>query len=242
MLDPIEKLQKYMEYSKIELIDFEQSIEERYNEQTKRLEANNYKYGVQLSMNDLYEIIDKISNICSDKSMDNFNIIYDKCANKLKIYDQGVWQDSLLVSGLMKVITTIQAYYLDAYEVFLIKNIKNGSITHHQKTVYKERLEDYYKFIGCFDVPPLVKDKPDDEILGLESTRKSFDLNEEFYPLYIKIRDTSTKSDINNIKRCVVDIIKRNSSKNINELNAKVSALFHIDEDFQKQFRAMIDQ
>ena len=235
-LDPIVKLQKYIAYNKVELIDFDQSIEERYNKKSKRLENNSYKYGFELSLNDLYEIIDEISNIFNEKSMDYFNIIYDKCANKLKIYDQGVWQDSLLVSGLIKVITTIQAYYLDAYETFLIRNIKSVTIACRQKMVYRERLKDYYKFIGCFDVPPFVKDKADHEILGTEGSLNSFDLHEEFYPVYTKIRDASTKSDINNIKKCVVDIIKRNSSKNINDLNAKVVALFHIDDEFQKEF------
>ena len=132
-LDPIVKLQKYIAYNKVELIDFDQSIEERYNKKSKRLENNSYKYGFELSLNDLYEIIDEISNIFNEKSMDYFNIIYDKCANKLKIYDQGVWQDSLLVSGLIKVITTIQAYYLDAYETFLIRNIKSVTIACRQK-------------------------------------------------------------------------------------------------------------
>lgn len=234
-LDTIDKLNKYMNHTKQELIDFEQSVEERYTSRVKRLEINDFKYGFALKTDDLLEIIDDISSMFKNNNIDYFNIIYDKATNKLKYYDCGVWEEYLINSGLTKIITTIQSYYLDTYECYLIRNIINDFDESYVKiSRYNELLQEYYKFIGFFDVAPYIRDKHDGEILN--NHLETYDIEEKYYPMYIKIRDKSTKSEINFIKRSVIDIIKRNTSRNINELNTRVFNLFQMDETFKKTF------
>jgi hypothetical protein len=52
---------------------------------------------------------------------------------------------------------------------------------------------------------------------------------------YIKIKDSISKSYINDTQKKVIKIIKDASKKNINELNKKVTELFKMDEEFKEE-------
>jgi Mg2+ and Co2+ transporter CorA len=108
-----------------------------------------------------------------------------------------------------------------------------------------EHLTDYYRFIGCFDIDPFVKSEINDtEILyNIDDDRydcyaeyidENMKLVYEFRDKYIKIRDSTPKSIINETKKEVVNIIKNISKKNVDELNKKVINLFNMDVEFKK--------
>ena len=185
-------------------------------------------------------MIDQVSkvHICesddnSAKTFEDLNIVYDKHADKLKIFD-GEWEDMLLQRGLKKILQTIQSYYWDAYECYLLRKL-NSSTTGLNNVKMKELLIEYYKFIGCFDVEPFAKNKENVDVLGRpnRTSENPFSVCDEWYPIYIKTRDNIRKSEINAVKKIVLEIIRKNSDRNINELNKRVFELFNVDEGFK---------
>lgn len=231
-MDTIEKLQKYIKHKNIELIGFEQSIEDRYAKTVHRLENDAWKYGFELKKDDLFEVIDQVSKIHKLKTFEDLNIVYDKTADKLKIFD-GEWEEMLLNRGVKKILQTIQSYYWDAYECFLLRKLYTD-INCYNKQRLKEFLIEYYKFIGCFDVEPFVKNKDNMEIMGRPyNDDNEYSICDEYYNVYIGTRDNVKKSEINAVKKTVLDIIRKNSDKNITELNKRVFELFNIDEGFK---------
>jgi hypothetical protein len=245
-LDAIEKMQRYLDYNKIELNSLEQTIEDKYSTKARRLENDGYKYGFELKTENLFEVIDEVSNASKCKTLEDLNIYYDSSVDKMHVYD-GEWDEMLLSSGAKRLIETIQTYYWDAYECFLIRKASKGppglSAQH-----CRELLDEYFKFIGCFDVNPFCKDKSDDAILArcdsqseteVAPSPNSFSLSDEYGARYVRIRDNTTKSDINFVKKRVMDIIKKNSQRNITELNKRIFGLFKMDEGFKQNILNM---
>jgi hypothetical protein len=241
-LDFIDKINKYAEYRQVEIVDFDQSVEDLYASKVRRLENNQYKYGFSLSQQDILEIFDEVTN---KKSIEDLNLIYDNKYNKFKIYVDGHWKDMLATSCIKNIVETVQSCFLNSYEIYLIRMTKNPSSFAKQKQEYLENLTEYYKFLGSFDVNPYVKGKNDNEILYNDSDPRYFDkannhewdkfkLVDEYTKLYDKVCLAMTKSEINNIKKQVLDVVKKNSSKNIDELNKMIFDLFCTDQEFKE--------
>jgi hypothetical protein len=231
-LDTMSKLSKYIGYKNIDIIDFEDKIENKYENRVQRLDADAYKCGFELSSDDFLDIINEISTICNLDSFDEFNILYDNKINKLKLYERGMWEEMLLNSGVKKILVTVQSYYLNSYELYLVRNIHNPKHGSFKKQQCVELLTEYYKFIGAFEVPSCMKGMVDADIISGESDT-SHALEDRYERLYKVTVDNLKKSDVNRKRRDVVDILKRNSIKNIDEMNKKVLELFNVDEGFK---------
>ena len=52
--------------------------------------------------------------------------------------------------------------------------------------------------------------------------------------MYSKVCNEIRTNDQNKIKKNVVDIVKKNCMKNVDELNKRVVALFNMDEEFKQ--------
>lgn len=244
-LDPVDKLTKFMEYNKTSLIGFEQNIEDKYEEKANKIDyAKKYKETVHMKQHDLLEIIDDVSKIANGEGLDDLNILYDSKTNKLKVYGvdgENAWKEMLMLTGVIKIIATIQDYYLNKYECYLLRRINDSDENAQNKQKCKELLEEYYRFIGCFDIDPYVKGHSDIDIMYNSDDEKFFeptdedtyDIEEKCYGLYVKIRDKITKSEVNSVKKQVIDVIKRNTKRNVDELNKKVVNLFQMDEEFK---------
>lgn len=238
-MDAIEKLEKYIKHKNVELLSIEQSVEDKYSNTVQRLENDSWKYGFELKTDDLLDVIDQVSKIHlrslednNVKSFEDLNIVYDKSADKLKIFD-GEWEEMLLNRGVKKILLVIQSYYWDAYECFMLRNIYTG-IDAFKKQKLRELLIEYYKFVGCFDVEPFVKNKENEDILGRPCREDDvFSISDEYYQIYLKTRDNIKKSEINAVKKTVLEIIRKNSDRNITELNKRVFEMFNVDEGFK---------
>ena len=241
-LDVLEKLSRYMKHKNMELICFEQAIEDKYSKTVKRLENDAWKYGFELKRDDLLDIIDQISkvelNVDRVKTFEDLNIYYDKNADKLKIYD-GEWEEMLTNKGVKKILEIIQSCYWDAYECYLLRKLF-GDANAFNKQRCRELLVEYYKFIGCFDVEPFVKNKDNEEIIGRPCSSDEFSICDEVYHLYVNTRDNIKKSEINEVKKSVLDIIRKNSDRNANELNKRIFELFNMDEEFKEHFMTIV--
>lgn len=225
-MDVLDKMKKYMDHKQIELVNFEDKVESKYVAKVKRLDTDSYKYGFQLSSDDFLEIINEISNICNGESFEHFNILYDNKIKKLKLYEQGTWEEMLLNSGIKKIIQTIQDYYLNSYEQYLMRTLSDTNTSCIKRQQCKEHLQEYYTFIGAFEIPAYVQ--------NMQSNNIEENIIDKYWKLYTTTRDNLKRCEINKTKRDVVDILKRNTIRNIQEMNKKVLDLFKIDEVFKQ--------
>lgn len=229
-IDDIDKLMKFNDYTRVELLSLDQTLENKFVSTTKRLECDRFKYGFELNKDDLFDVIDQVSNAYKFHTFQDLNIYYDKKMNKLKIYD-GEWEEMLTEKGLKKIIETIQSCYWDEYECYLLRRLHNADIFMRQRC--KELIDEYYKFIGAFELPPYCKNKSNIEILGESEGADEYALSDEYYGKYMRIVENTKKGELKTIKKNVLDIIKVNSARNIDELNKKVFELFSSDEAFK---------
>ena len=235
-LNDMEKLVKYIDHTNIKLEDIETTIDNKYSKEIDRLENDKYKYGFDLQQGDFVKIIDNVSKI---ENIEEMNILYDKDVSKIQIYSS-FWESFLEEEGLKRVIELIQDYYLYVYENYLVKKIFKRDINPFQKSEYKDLLKEYFKFIGCFDVKPKAKNKTNEEILddikSFEYVHFSneYEIEEYCMELFIKIKKELQKSEINNTKKRVLEVLKKNCKQNLKELNKSVLNLLNADEEFKK--------
>jgi hypothetical protein len=243
-MDTIDKLTKFVGFNNQKLIDVDTKISNKFQKNVARFEAN--KQDQDIDKHILLEMIDQVCSLVDDNFKD-FNIIYDEKFNRLKLYDStGVWEESIMIVGVRNLLVKIQEHYFDAYEKYLIRKIRaDDQLNGPRQMRMMEHLTDYYRFIGCFDIDPFVKgDINDTEILYntdddrydccAEYIDENMKLVYEFRDKYVKIRDSTPKSTINDMKKDVISIIKNISKKNLDELNKKMIKLFNMDEDFKK--------
>ncbi len=223
-----ELFDRYKKFNEIKVTGLEFDINDKYTPKIKRLENDKYKFGIHFNQSDLLEIVDDISK--ASDSFDDLNVLYDNDINKIKLYSRN-WKNYLVDNGVNKLIETIQDSYLYAYEMYLIRKIYNGKIINYQEiNKYKLSLEEYYKFINMFNVQPYCTDKTNDDILDNGQT-DSYEIQDKIYKIYNNIK--TSKSEINKLKKTVLDIIKNNSKTIIKDLNKKVIDLLKMNEEFK---------
>jgi len=231
-LDTMDKLSKYTEYKNMNIIDLEENIETKYEKRAQKLDDDGFKGGFKLSGDDFLDIINEVSNALNN--LEHLNILYDNKDNTLKLYEGGIWAEyTTVMNGIKKIIITIQSYYLSSYELYLIRIIYNPKYGCYKKQECRELLMDYYKFIGCFDVSSCTKGMSDGDIIKGESD-STYEIEDRYEKIYKEAIKSLKTSEINRTKRDVFDILKRNSIKNVAEMNKKVIELFKVDEGFKK--------
>ena len=253
-LDTIEKLTKFTHYKDVKLLECGDSIENTYAKQLEGLKKdpdNNLSFGsldgLILDKDNLLEVVDQVSSL-SQEHIENFNVVYDKKYDKLKLYDMGKFEEYTLAIGIRTLLGKIQEVYLDVYECYLIRKIEISSLCQQEKAVIREKLLEYYKFIGCFEIEPFAKDKNNTEILYnmddarydsyLEHTDDNTDISLRYNNSYIKVRGETKIYELNKIKKNVLDIVKKNCLKNLDELNKKMVEMFNMDEEFKQNVLA----
>lgn len=230
-MDVFEKMSKYFAYNNIHIIGFEQSIEDKYSNTALRLETDCFKE-FQLKTDNLYETIDDVSNACKTEEMKGLNIYYDSGVDKICIYDgEGEWDESMATLSIKKIIATIQDYYWNMYEFYLIRKIYNMGVGWATQYCH-ELLDEYYRFIACFDLISYCKDKVDNDIVK-NGHKGSYDIAERYWGRFQKVREKLATSEANTIRKTVLDIVKKNSKRNIEHLNKKIINLFKMDESFK---------
>lgn len=228
-MDAVDKLSKYLDHKNIKPVDFEQSIDERYTKIAEKLDNDCFKYGYELKKNDFLELINENSELRNEQ-LEAFNLMYDFKGNKLKIYDNGEWDTSLVPQGIQHVITVIKDYLLNSYEAFLVRTMfKTSSVITRQQQ--QELLEEYYEFLCCFDILPFVKDVTDADLMGNDSNE--YNISDQCYAIYKRIKNEISNSKVNKVRKEVLDILKRNTMKNIEEVNKRIFELFNMDSEFK---------
>ena len=223
-MESVDKLTKYMTHQNMPLLEYGESIENTFLKQVEGLKKdpdNHLELGCQdaliLDKENLLEVIDQVSSLAQEHC-ENLNIIYDKKYNKLKLYDTGKWDEVILMQGIVTLLQKIQESYFNIYESYLIRKIEFSSLCLQDKANIKEKLIEYYKFIGCFDISPYVNDKNESQIMYneddsrwdcLEFNDANTEIPGRYTNLYNKVRGETKTSEMNKIKRNIVEIIKK---------------------------------
>lgn len=221
-IDTFEKLTKYMTYNKKHTIDIEEKLDGMFRNRVEKLENDTFKHAYELDRDDFLNIIDDVSLI-KDNKFEQLNIMYDDVSKKIKLYN-GEWNTFRCKCAIKQLMSCVKEYYLDTYEMYLIKKLSCESTPAFKKQRSIECLLEYYKFLACLRILPNVLD---DENID-EDTR------ELYYEKYKMVNNKMTTSDVNTAQKEVLDIIIKNSKSNIHELNKFIIEQINMDDDFRR--------
>jgi len=131
----------------------------------------------------------------------------------------------------------VQDHFLNAYECYLLRRYFDPKTSFRTKQQIKEKhLTEFYRFLAALEGNPYIKDTTDATILYnidddrfLQCNADEFKIEESFLPFFNKVRDNTTIGGINTLYKQLKDIFRRNSKKNLEELNKNVISLIHFD-------------
>lgn len=241
-VDDLKKLVAYTEYNETPILNFSDEVDETYKRKRCFMEAMKSK-NIFLDQTNIYDAIDDVTSI---KDLAQLNILYEEVAQKLKIYDDNEWRTVLFDTGICEIIERIKEYYLDVYEQYLLRLYYDCATIPSKKEYIKEQMQEYYKFIACYELNPYVYQLSDQYILRQSSHQKTssdgdtHDVSEKWYAIYKDVKTKMNSTYINRIKKDVSNIVKRNAKSNALELNKKVMELIRMDEDFKKDVLAEV--
>jgi hypothetical protein len=231
-INTFDKLNKYMEYKNTEITSLEDNVQNHFYRRITNLKTDAFKFGYDMGNNRLFDIFEEITKI---RNLQDMNIIYDDKLKELSLFKSGSWETMLIERGVKEILEILKEYFLDHYELFLFRRIYFIEKNEREKQRYKVHLEDYYKFIGTFDLRPIIEEKDDAEILGEENGEVGvYKLEEKWLKIYNTLIDNMKRYEINKIKKDIDLIIKNNSNKNLTELNKEIIELLTTDEEFKE--------
>jgi hypothetical protein len=235
-LDTLDKLNAILCHQKQALLSFQNQVGLKFSSNVQALESGEKH---ELKTHDLYEIVDQVSGMCKD-NVEEFNMFYDEKVNKLALYDSGTWQKLLYIAGIVKLITTIQNVYLNAYEKYLIQKTEDTHSSYQARAKFEELIVEYYRFLVAFGVKPMSQTCLNDSELVPCMSRNNYDVKDRFSVKYIKVVDNMKQSEITKIGKEILDILKRNSKRNLEDLNRKMMSLFNMDDEFKTSILKMV--
>lgn len=236
-LTPIEMVKSFNTYNKIDVIDVDDYLEDKFCDITSSLE--NPDFSLELKIDDLLSVIEDITS--SKKLLEELNILYDSKLDQINLKEDSEWKPSIVNLGLKILMEKLQDYYLDYYECSVITKIVNHS-NEFNKQQNRELLDEYYKFIAAFDLPPYVKGRSDEYIVRSIQSAQSRIVSKEFMDRYLHVKSKLKPLDRRSIQKGVLDILKRNSTLSINNIRSRISDMFCNDIVFQDFMKEIIQQ
>lgn len=227
-----DKLSNVLDYHGLSLIDLDDQLDQTFEEKVDNLIEDKYKRPYVLNQDELIDIIDNITKI-NKTELNHLNIIFDKTVNTLKIWQDQQWNSYIDEAGAKIIISSIKSYYLNEYEIYLIKKLHQEDQQNIDRVSVKEHLEIYYRFIAVFGLVPFIVDNFDRDILGhilVDNNNKH--LSKMYSELFEQIRQSLKPIEINMTKKRIIKILKNNTIHNINELNQAIIELIKIDDNF----------
>jgi hypothetical protein len=235
-LDTCKKLEKVIAYRGQELVDFEQSVDEKYQEQSEHLKRDKYKHLVCYTKSHYLDMVSDISSIPhkTPKNFERLNLYYDNSLKALNIYSNGEWVEYRLEDGVSYVVETLALSFLYSYEIYLIKKLENVDIIGRNRGELDECLRNYFRFLSCVNVSPYVKKSLDEMSVYNE-------IEEEVAEKYIRVYENMniTVRELHETRRSIIDVFKRNTMKNIVELNNTIHDLIKGDDAFRNEILTM---
>jgi hypothetical protein len=230
-----EKMGLLLDYQKGRLLDIEDGLDDRFQQRVQRLEDDKYRSGCYLSLDDLFGLVNDVTKIDKD-NIQKFNILFDKAVKRFKLYRCKTWESFLEDMGARELVSLIKSYYLDTYEIYLIRNLYTEKSINLNRIKLNEHLEIYYRFISIFELPAFITNFSDQEVLGHRLVEGNEDyLAEKYLQLYCEQKKQLKPTEINRIKRKIINIVKENTVHNLAELNKAVLEILKVDENFRNE-------
>jgi hypothetical protein len=228
-----EKMRRVLDYRQEKTLDFEDGLEKKFAYRVEKLENDKFSSGYFLTLDDLFKIINDVT-LLKDDGLEEFNVLYDKVIKRFRFYRCLEWESFLEDIGSKELISLIKSYYLDTYEKYLIRNLHVDRDTGLNRIKIKEHLEIYYRFISIFDLTPSITDCVDEEILGhrLVENNDTY-LAETYVKLFQEEKNRVKSSDKLSVKRKIVNIVKENTTQNLQKLNKAIMEILRVDDIFR---------
>jgi hypothetical protein len=236
-MDTYDKLTKLLDYHHKDLHDFRFSVDEKVDPTVKKLDADVYR-NFQIEQGDIINLIDDITRVKPD-STEKMNIVFDKKLNSIRMYINKKWEIFWLDVGVIELMKIVKESYLDNYETYLIRKIYDYKTLPSAQMCYENYLEEYYRFIINFDLLPYVSEcsLSDQDLIGRELKEDNPNYLEGHYTqIYGKLKKETKRVEKMEIRKHIINIIKRNTIQNIDELNRNIFDVIKMDEDFKKTF------
>ena len=234
-MDTYDKLAKLLDYSHKEMHDFRITVDKKVDPTVKKLDADVYR-NFQIEQSDIIGMIDDLTRVKSDET-EKMNIVFDKKLNSIRMYINKKWEIFWLDVGVIELIKIIKESYLDSYETYLMRKIYDYSTLASSQMCYENYLQDYYRFIINFDQLPYICEcsLSDKDIIGRElKETNSHYLEDHYHQIYAQLKKEAKRGQKLEIRKHIINIIKRNTIQNIDELNRNIFEVIKMDEDFKK--------
>jgi hypothetical protein len=234
-IDDITKINSVLEYENKKLLPFEEQIEQQFELRTRRLANNLYKTPYNLTEDGIIELINAITIIDPDQ-IDRLNLLFDKKLNRLKIYKEEEWKTLMVEMGIRDLVSLFKSYFLDTYELYLIKNLHSEGSVFPNRYPFQEHIDIYYRFIATFDLTPAISNTSDHDLLGHRLVDgNDYYLEETYTKKYGDIKSNLKNSEKAGLKKKILNVVKENSIHNLNELNKQISEILKINGSFRHQ-------
>ena len=169
-MDIMSKVSKYLAYTQKATVDFPDFVSGSYEGLVAALEADDNDD--TLDEASIKQMVDAVSTWTT---MAEVNLVYDGETDKLRVYNDGVWQQFIMDCGLQKVVEVIKDRVLDYYETSLLKRMERAR--GREQARLTEHLRELYKFYAAFDMFPWVKDVTDNVIVR-DGSKASYRISE----------------------------------------------------------------
>lgn len=233
-MESLDKLKMIVDHQKLKLPDFEDRLESDFQGNLERMDNDQYPGGYTLDHDGLLKLVDGATKMSGD-DLNEFSLLFDKTINRIKILSCGQWDTYLEELGVKEVIKLIKSYFLDSYELYLIKHMQGNDINKNRFHL-REHLNIYYKFISTFDLDAIVTTQTDRSIVGYDlKENNDYHLANHYGKIFMDIKKEAKIGEKNKLRRTVTNIVKENTTHNVNKLNKIMLDLLKTDENFLKQ-------
>ncbi|GAG03953.1 unnamed protein product, partial [marine sediment metagenome] len=94
----------------------------------------------------------------------------------------------------------------------------------------------YYKFLIIFDLMPDIQNCSDTDILGYQLIEGNDEYLAEIYiKIYMEQKKQLKRIEQNQIKKKIIDIVKQNTTENLEKLHRVIMDLLKLDDNFRDE-------
>lgn len=239
-MSTVTKLNELIAYNNAELTDFETVVEEKYSAKFAKFRKGKFKAIVHFDPNNVLAAVDEVTR-AQQADMSDFVVRYDDDRYHVLLED-GNWEMYLQNNFVKYLIDMIVSYYLEAYEIYLIRKLElPGNAGLMEKPAIAASLEEYYKFISVFDVDPYVRGKVDRDLLQDDASDdeptfhdvEAHRVVDKYNETYMRMKESASASFKRESVKLVVDIVKSNAKTNVKELNKCIFNAMKVDNEFK---------
>lgn len=167
---------------------------------------------------------DLVGKMCrsNGKDLSDMNVLIDVKSNSMAMFEEDEWREYDIPSGARHLMICIHSNFMNEHERYLLRCIDKSKNLRARQDL-KDQILKYYKIVASYDLEPYCLHKCDDDIIDNGSTEHR--LEDEFYPKFIKIKNTLSNSERNSLCKMIIMTIKSNGKNSTLMLNTKLCEL-----------------